>query len=527
MNKTPKKTKSEFSASTVERALQQRANLLPHITPELLATWHASFRRGYLRSAAIAWEQILDTDDTLISVAPKREKAVSRHGFEIVAVNDSDKAKAHAKTLEEFYNNITATNAVDLNQRGGFKMLVRQMMKSCGMKYAVHEIVWRPGQVFTAEFRYVPLWFFENTSGKLRFLPTAYGIEGQDMPDGEWMVTTGDGLMNASSACWLFKHLPMQDALIFSERYGFPLIWGESGDAFQSDAWNALCTALSDIAGGSEVVVSAGTKINVEEFKAAGNLPYDGLIDRMCRAMTTMWRGGDLSTMSQSNGVGAEMQDEEKDTLENDDAANITDVLNEQVDKHVVRYVHGDSVPLAWVKVKQNIRQDIDTDLKIDGELDKQGYEEPIEEKQKRYGRPHLQKKQAGPATNKPEEVAAENVLQNLPWWKRLFAGANEKTKAEQSEETFLKNARNALALAIESDLQPITDRLMEILDDESLTGDALFQALEKFQTTELPELAAAALADPAAADAIADTLSAGLLNGMAEQKTETLKTES
>lgn len=519
MSTQPKKTKSSFNATTMQRALQQRANLLPNITPELLASWHASFRRGYLRAAAIAWEQILSSDDTLVSVAPKREKSVSRHGFEVITVDDSDRAKAHAKTLEEFYNNLTATNAVDLNERGGFKMLVRQMMKSVGFKYAVHEIVWRPGQVFTAEFRFVPLWFFENTSGKLRFLPTASGIEGLDMPDGEWMVTTGDGIMNASAACYLFKHLPLQDGLIYSEKYGEPLIWGESSDTFESTGWNAMCRALDGIAGGEQVVVSAGSKINVAEFKGGGELPYQWMIDLMSRAMATMWRGGDLSTMAMGDGVGAEMQDDEKDTLENDDAANITDVLNEQVDKHVIRYVHGDMVPLAWVRVKQNVRQDINIDIEIDKGLREAGYEEPIEEVQKRYNRPHLRKKETLETENLnlEEQVAAENVLQNLPWWKRLFAGANEKTKAEQAEETFLRNARNALAEALENDLQPVVDRLVEILDDETLTGDSLFQALEKFQTDELPELAQAALADPAAADAIADTLSAGLLTGIGD----------
>lgn len=402
MSTKPKKTKSKFSAATVERALMQRANLLPNITPELVTSWHASFRRGYLRSAAIAWELIMNSDDTVVAVAPKREKAVSRHGFEIITTDDSAKAKAHAKTLEEFYNNLTATNAVDLNERGGFKMLVRQMMKSVGMKYAVHEIVWRPGQVFTAEFRHVPLWFFENISGKLRFLPTAYGIEGEDMPDGEWMVTTGDGIMAACTACYLFKHLPLQDWLIFCERFGMPMVWGESTDNPGSDGWNAMCDALSNIAGGSEVVVSAGSKINIEDFKNAGALPYEAMVERMDRALATMWRGGDLSTMSKGSGVGANMQYDEKETLENDDAANITDVLNEQVDKHVIRYVHGDAVPLAWVRVKQNIRQDTKQDLEIDKELSEQGYSEPIEEKQKRYNRPHLMKSEAQTCARQP-----------------------------------------------------------------------------------------------------------------------------
>jgi hypothetical protein len=77
-----------------------------------------------------------------------------------------------------------------------------------------------------------------------------------------------------------------------------------------------------------------------------------------------------------------------------------------------------------------------------------------------------------------------------------------------------LQNARNALAEAVEADLIEVYDRLAQIIDDTP--DDELVAALEEFQTLELPKLAAEALADPAAADVIADTLSAGLLNGVA-----------
>jgi len=78
-----------------------------------------------------------------------------------------------------------------------------------------------------------------------------------------------------------------------------------------------------------------------------------------------------------------------------------------------------------------------------------------------------------------------------------------------------LQNARNALAEAVEADLIEVYDRLAQILDETP--DDELVAALEEFQTSELPKLADEALADPAAADVIADTLSASLLNGVAD----------
>lgn len=520
----PKKTKTEFSATMVKHALNQRFNPLPNLSPEMLMDYHAQFIRGTLRPAAMLWEQIELTDDMLITVAPKRKKAVSRHGFEIVTVDDSPKAKKHKETLEAFYNNLIACNAVELNERGGFPLLVRQMMDAEGKRFSVHEIVWKPGQVFSAEFRFTPLWFFENTTGKLRFLKNGFGTAGEEMPDGEWMVTTGTGIMRACASAYMFKHLPLQDWLIYSENYARPVPKGTSTGAPGSDEWNAMEEAVANLAACEGVVVSQGSNIEAIDLGVKGELPYPKLIERMDRAMAAMWRGGDLSTMSQGSGdgTGASVQGEETDILENDDAKNITDVLNEQVDKWVIYYVHGDSVPLAWVQVKENISQDVTLDLATDKGLLELGYEEPVEELQKRYNRPHLQKKQTvqsfDPAA--ADVQAANEALRhlppgtrNLPWWKRLLGAANEKTVDGVQEVELLKNARMTISKAIAEDLMPVADRLAQILDN---TPDGeLFAALEKFRSEELPELAKKALAGTAGADALADTMTAALFNGI------------
>jgi hypothetical protein len=107
------------------------------------------------------------------------------------------------KRCKFFYANCRVTNALDENEKGGFKLLLRQMMDAVGKKYAVHEIVWRtveasgvenaasetadpsgslgtavptiPTQRYTAEFRFVPLWFFENTTGSCVFCRLVLG----------------------------------------------------------------------------------------------------------------------------------------------------------------------------------------------------------------------------------------------------------------------------------------------------------------------------------------------------------------
>ena len=63
-------------------------------------------------------------------------------------------------------------------------------------KYAVHNILWnRSSQGIRAELQFVPLWFFENRTGVLRFLKNETDLEGEELKAGAWMVTVGQGLM--------------------------------------------------------------------------------------------------------------------------------------------------------------------------------------------------------------------------------------------------------------------------------------------------------------------------------------------
>jgi hypothetical protein len=105
------------------------------------------------------------------------------------------------------------------------------------------------------------------------------------------------------------------------------------------------------------------------------------------------------------------------------------------------------------------------------------------------------------------------------PWFKRFFnrKSAIGNRQSPDPQEQLLKNARTAIATAVKNDMEPVAARLAEILDAD-LTDDELLQALEKFQVEELPKFAKDILAAPSSVDAIADTLSAGLFNGMAEE---------
>ena len=180
------------------------------------------------------WEALEQRDDLLRGVISKRKKSVARHGWTVLPKADLSPAEEAAareqvEALQFFYRNLECEHAVDCAERGGFKLLARQMMDAVGKRFAVHELVWKEcastahivgsahhggsahevgahgmnRNFVTAKFRFVPLGFFENTTGKLRFLESEGAMEGRDLEPGAWMVTVGEGLMVASSTAWM------------------------------------------------------------------------------------------------------------------------------------------------------------------------------------------------------------------------------------------------------------------------------------------------------------------------------------
>ena len=169
MNPVPKHS-TLITAERVQMSIRTRFNPIPALTPRLLGAWLESFRLGFFRNIALAWDAIERRDYTLASVAAKRKKAVARNGWEILTVNDSPAAQEQKRALEYFYNHLTCTTALEENETGGLGLLIRQMMDAVGKRYAVHEIIWQPGgragdgaANLTATFRFCPLWWFEGT----------------------------------------------------------------------------------------------------------------------------------------------------------------------------------------------------------------------------------------------------------------------------------------------------------------------------------------------------------------------------
>jgi phage gp29-like protein len=388
-----------ISPERVQLSIRARFNPLPALKPQLLGTWLESFRLGFFRNAALTWDAIERRDYKVQAVASKRKKAAARHGWEILTINNSPAAQLQKQALEYFYNHLTATNALEENETGGLSLLIRQMMDAVGKRYAVHEIVWQPAASpapdsalrtpqLTASFRFCPLWWFEGTQGRLRFLPAEFALYGVDMEPGGWLVTVGDGIMEACSVAYVFKHLPLRDWLNYSEKFGMPGILGRTDAAVDSPEWNDFVNAIKSFSTDWSAVCNRSNSVDLVEAQGQGEGPFAPLVEKMDRAITTLWRGGDLGTMSARNAAGASLQADESDILEADDAQMIGETLTAQVSRHVLQYHFGDAPQLAYIKIGTSEKKEIDQDLRVDQFLVESGAPISVSDALERYNRP-------------------------------------------------------------------------------------------------------------------------------------------
>lgn len=505
----PQNTESQIAVARVQQFIRSRFNPIRSATPELLAQYLDQFKVGFLRQPALLWDAIAERDDLLCSVIPKRLKSVARNPWEVcqVETDDTSAAEAHAEALNEFWNNVTVTDAVDENDQGEVSLLIRNMMSAQGMRYSIHEIVWQPGDVFTAQFRRAPVWFFENTTGKLRYIQTENAVYGVDMDPASWLVACGEGLMPACSVAWMYKSLSLKDWVIYNERHGMPGIHGKTSAGQGTTEWQALVDAVENFATDWSLVTNEGATIEKIDLATQGQLPYPPLVERMDRAMAAIWRGADLSTISsgQGSGTGASLQGDESSLIEEDDCRWISETLRRQVDRRVIEYRFGKGVkPLAYFNLKPKTRQDAQKDLAIDQGLYNMGVPMSVSALAERYGRPLP----ADDADLLPARPAAP-VLPNA----RPLSGQRK----PRTPGAALNPPPEALLAAVAADLAPIRARIASALE---LPDVEAASALLKIRD-ELPALLKQIAANPAAAGVIQKSLEDAMASTFPNPKPE------
>jgi hypothetical protein len=531
-----------ITPARVTLSVRMRNNPIRGLTFDRLVTYLDQWRLGFFRSAGMAWDTIERRDYQMQICRPKRLKSVARHGYDILMrddVDDSQKALAQAQKdfLDNFYGNVSATTALNPDEEGGFSLLVRQMMDAIGKYYAVHEIVWQPmggsatandgqsgtdGAELTAKFIFCPIWWFEGTRGKLRFLPSEFQIYGNEMLPGEWLVTCGDGLMEACSVVYLMKSLVLKSGLAYLDKFGMPGIHGKTDAVKDSPEWNNFVTAVQDFAQEWSAVTNRNADLTLVEAKASGEAGFEKFLAIFDRAITQLWRGADLGTTAGKGATGASLQEDESEILETDDAKLIEETLECKVTKFALAWKFGPDAPtLAYIKLRTTPRRNIQDDIAVDtflaGFKDSEGQTIlGTQATMERYSRSVPKPGEDTLTATPPPATGLEKNGQTGTVPPGKTDKNPEFANARAGQATLDANSQALVVEAILSEFQHINARLAAVakIDDAAIQKQKLAAIL-----ADLDKLKKNLDHDPAVAGAIYKILSANLANGMAEGK--------
>ena len=354
-----------FTAVELEQLAYRRFNPLATLTAQSLSRALDGFSAGAVSAAARLWQEIVHRDETVAAVKAKREEAVAQRAWRVVTLDDSVAARDQAAALECFYRNLRAAHALNRHTAGGFPLLASQMMEAVSFAYAAHHLIWRPDAgcmvalpsgrtvpALTATFEYVPLEFFEARTGELRFLGMNLGFNGEALAPGQWMVTTGPGIMRAACILHYYKRLAQHDLINFSEKFGTPGLVVHTTAPKDSPEGKGAADLARSLAGNYRGVQYNAPENRIETVwpqggTGSGNLPMTGIIDECKRGLATLFLGADLSTLSRGTGaVGASIQGEEQTRRERADCARSEETLNAAVDPVVLRWFFGPGAPV-------------------------------------------------------------------------------------------------------------------------------------------------------------------------------------
>lgn len=477
---------------------QQRVNVLPGVTARGMASMIDGFDRGYLRQFALAADEMIERDDTLTVAVPKMKRRVAARPWDVLIGEEvpedlQAEAERHQAALKYAYSNMRTEHALEKNESGGLKLLIRRMMSAPLNRYAVSRLIWRPspeGLTFTA--RYCPLALFDNTLGELRWAGVDGLSPGLQITDPEnWLIAVSDTcFMKALATCYIFKRLPMQDALNFCQHFGIPTVHGETSAKPGTDEWSAFVEALRRFANDQTIATTLGDKINVLQNSAAnGEQVFGWIIEMMKRAMVTICCGSDLATMSRENGTGASLQSEDADEMTADYCEFISEAFNEQIDRRIIEDQFGAGTqPLAFFKLLPPQNSDTELEMKVDEHVAKHGVRLAVADVAERFGRTH-DDSPSSPVSRPADLVNAAN---------EALARLRDSGAA-------------AFRVAARRDLAPLNDALLPLINAQG--GDASRSAVLSLDLVSLEE---AIMNGDAANAALEVSLATEFLRGLA-----------
>jgi phage gp29-like protein len=366
MTKTaPYKTSRAYASSLREAArLSWGGGAISAPDAARLSSLLEAFARGELGGAARLWDRIERRDDRVRTVAQKRKLRAAGLAWRI-ACDGSERGARHQCALEYLYDNLTASRADRRDMSGGVSAFAAAILNAIGHGYAVHELLWRPGRdargedALSVEALFCPLWYFVVREGRMLLLDSpapgdtvTLSATASPLEPGGWLVSVSPDapLHEATSLCHVIKRAALFDWARYVEKFGIPWVHGKTSASPDSKEWNDFADAVGAMNNECAIVTDIEGVVTVENVGVSGSAPQPELVDRMDRAIVSLWLGGDLATMSQGGGTGANPQSEDADALLTADARFLTEQCA-RLSAMCLGYLFGQGEkPAAWLE---------------------------------------------------------------------------------------------------------------------------------------------------------------------------------
>jgi hypothetical protein len=354
---------SQFNQARIEWAIRLKYSPMPTINMEVISSQLNAFRIGDFRQIGKTWEVMMERDGELAVNSDKRKSDAAGLEWQIVS-DGSLEGDRHAAALQYFYENLTATEALEQDATGGADELIYQVCSALDYRFSIHEMLLRvdnaAAREVTAEFRHSPLWFFECRRGYLGYMPHIFDLYGVPCVQGEWLTAVNMGWMRSLCLAFVMKMYPLRDWLLYCTRYGSGFLEASTDAAMNSPEWNQAQEALLKLANDGVVLHSKGVSFNFLEQSARNALPFHPIVEMVNGLYAKCYRGVDLATGSRNahggqggpgggakNPAGASVQKEESGIFLTRDAKWVTGVFNERIDRPAIRFLF-DREPRAW-----------------------------------------------------------------------------------------------------------------------------------------------------------------------------------
>lgn len=470
-----------LNRQTVAMEQLMKGNALWGANPDTLVTAVTAYHAGNIAQLAKIVDAYERQDDVAATGRMKRDASVARCEHTVLVEEgheDDPRAQLHRETLQRFWATIRCTSAFNRAERGGIRLLKKQMMSARTHGWSAHNILWRTeGGTLRAEFVQIPMWHFENLTGELRFREHVTDWYGVPLWDGGWLVNSATPIGPAVALACCAKRMSLQDWMLFSERAATPGLLGKTGAAPGTEAWNNLCDMLNRWGRAWVGAVDKDTDITPVNLNT-GTPPMPQLVERMDRAIAALYRGADLSTISKGEGLGASLQGEESDMLEADQCAEISEALHEQVDRLVIRYECGDDEPLAYIWIEPVSKPDVESNSKIDNHLAQFGIRLSKRDMLQRYGRAEaaddsdaLEPPAQGFGDGQSPSFGGLPNERHLPMPRKPLANRLQNAPRGADEQRAVSGADapegvlRAFAEAVSSDAKPLAEQVKKLLD--------------------------------------------------------------